>query len=90
MAFVWIESTVEIHDWSSSFLTKLISYFYYMTKSFPLINLYQFKFSSNQQVHHNRYMNFRTKLQTNIIGIENKPYPSKFIKKIGFYELGRV
>ena len=52
-----------------------------MTKSFPLINLYQLKFSSNQQVHHNRFINFRTILQTNIIGIGNKPYASKFIKK---------
>ena len=55
-----------------------------MTKSFPLINLYQFTFSSNQQIQHNRSINFRTKLQTNIIGMENKPYASQFIKQKWF------
>ena len=76
---VYIEpiiNTVEIHDWSASSLTKLISLFYYMTKSFLLINLYQLIFSFNQQVHHNRFINFLTKLQTNIIGIGDRPYAS--------------
>ena len=39
---------------------------------------------------HNRFINFRTKLQTGIKGKGNKPYASKFINKNDCYEFGKV
>ena len=68
-------NTEEIHDWSASSLTKLISYSLYdeIVSFNQFVSVHILLQSTGPSL---PFFNFLTKLQTNIIGIGNRPYAS--------------